>query len=301
MNKNNNFVIISDSSCDLSDELISKYNIEVIPYYISFDGQNYLKEGKDIKIRDFYIKLDSDSTLYPKTALPSIGDYKNVFEKHLKDGKDIICVCLSSKFSGSYNSACVAKSTLEEKYPNNKINIIDSTHATALQALFVLELAKMQSDNIEYDKIIEIIPALKESGRIFFTVGNLEYLIKGGRIGKLAGMLGDKINLKPIIMLNEGELLSSGVAFTRKKSFLKAVSLAMQYFTDNNESMDDYSFSTGYGLDLEEGTSFYEKFKTMINRDDVVLVQIGATIGVYTGPYPIGVAFIKKYQKFLNC
>ena len=300
MNNEKDFVIISDSSCDLNDELIKKYDIDVIPFYISFDGNIYLKEKEDLPIRDLYEKLANDSSLYPKTALPSIGDYQKKFEKYLKENKDIICVCLSSKFSGSFNSAIVARNNLIDKYPGSKITVIDSTHATALQTLFVLELAKMKMNNVPYDQIIEIVPELKSSGRIYFTVGNLEYLTKGGRIGKLAGMLGDKINLKPIIMLNEGELESCGVAFTRKKSFLKAVSLVEEYFEKESENMDDYSFCTGYGLSLEEGISFYEKFKRIINREDVELVQIGATIGIYTGPYPLGVAFIKKYQSFIK-
>ena len=146
--------------------------------HISFDGNIYLKEKEDLPIRDLYEKLANDSSLYPKTALPSIGDYQKKFEKYLKENKDIICVCLSSKFSGSFNSAIVARNNLIDKYPGSKITVIDSTHATALQTLFVLELAKMKMNNVPYDQIIEIVPELKSSGRIYFTVGNLEYLIE---------------------------------------------------------------------------------------------------------------------------
>ncbi len=294
-----NIVLISDSSCDLSVEQRKKYHIDVIPYYISLDGINYQKEPEELPIRSLYERLDKDSSLYPKTALPSTGDYQNKFEYYLKENKDIICVCLSSKFSGSYNSAIVAKNNLINKYPNNKISIIDSKVATALQALLVVEISKMIQNDIDYDKIIKVIPRLIDSGRIFFTIGNLEYLIKGGRIGKLAGMLGDKINLKPIILLKDGELYSGGVAFTRKKSYLKAINLTLEYFNKNSEIIDEYNFSTGYGLSYDEGNSFYEKFKTIINKTDVLLIQIGATIGIYTGPYPIGIAFIKKYEMFL--
>ena len=295
--KDNNYVIVSDSSCDLPDELIKENNIKVVPFYVSLDGNDYLKERVNLQVRDFYEKMVNESNLNPKTTLPSVADYEDVFEEQIKAGNSIICVCITSKFSGSYNSASVAKENCLEKYPNAKITVIDSMVNTGVQGLLVLEIARMKRDGKTYDEAIKLANAIRKTGRIFFTVGNLEYLRKGGRIGKLVGIVGATLKIKPIIVLRDGEIFSAGISFTRKKSFLKATDAALNYFKENKENPDDYQFITGYGYDIEEGKLYNEKLKEILKREDVLLIQIGATIGVHTGPYPLGVGFIKKYDR----
>lgn len=286
--KDNNYVIVSDSSCDLPDELIKENNIKVVPFYVSLDGNDYLKERVNLQVRDFYEKMVNESNLNPKTTLPSVADYEDVFEEQIKAGNSIICVCITSKFSGSYNSASVAKENCLEKYPNAKITVIDSMVNTGVQGLLVLEIARMKRDGKTYDEAIKLANAMRKTGRIFFTVGNLEYLRKGGRIGKLVGIVGATLKIKPIIVLRDGEIFSAGISFTRKKSFLKATDAALNYFKENKENPDDYQFITGYGYDIEEGKLYNEKLKEILKREDVLLIQIGATIGVHTGPYPLG-------------
>ena len=295
--KDNNYVIVSDSSCDLPDELIKENNIKVVPFYVSLDGNDYLKERVNLQVRDFYEKMVNESNLNPKTTLPSVADYEDVFEEQIKVGNSIICVCITSKFSGSYNSASVAKENCLEKYPNAKITVIDSMVNTGVQGLLVLEIARMKRDGKTYDEAIKLANAMRKTGRIFFTVGNLEYLRKGGRIGKLVGIVGATLKIKPIIVLRDGEIFSAGISFTRKKSFLKATDAALNYFKENKENPDDYQFIIGYGYDIEEGKLYNEKLKEILKREDVLLIQIGATIGVHTGPYPLGVGFIKKYDR----
>ena len=295
--KDNNYVIVSDSSCDLPDELIKENNIKVVPFYVSLDGNDYLKERVNLQVRDFYEKMVNESNLNPKTTLPSVADYEDVFEEQIKAGNSIICVCITSKFSGSYNSASVAKENCLEKYPNAKITVIDSMVNTGVQGLLVLEIARMKRDGKTYDEAIKLANAMRKTGRIFFTVGNLEYLRKGGRIGKLVGIVGATLKIKPIIVLRDGEIFSAGISFTRKKSFLKATDAALNYFKENKENPDDYQFITGYGYDIEEGKLYNEKLKEILKREDVLLIQIGATIGVHTGLYPLGVGFIKKYDR----
>ncbi len=292
-----NYAIVSDGSCDLPEELVSKYDIKIVPFYVSLDGQTYLKEKVDLGVRDFYEKLVGDTNLFPKTTLPTVADYETVFKDLIREKKDIICVCITTKFSGSYNSASIAKNNCLEKFPNAKITVIDSMVNTGVQGLLVLEIARMRQEGKTYEETIQLIEEIKKTGRIFFTVGNLEYLRKGGRIGKLAGIVGATLRIKPIIVLKDGEIFSSGIAFTRKKSFLKATDAALSYFKENNENPDDYQFITGFGYDIEEGMAYNEKSKEIFKRDDILLIQIGATIGVHTGPYPLGVGFIKKFDR----
>lgn len=293
---NKNFTIISDGSCDLPDEIVKEKDIKVVPFYISFDGNTYLKEKVDIGVQEFYNKLVNEPNVYPKTTMPAINDYVTAFEEEIVKGNDIICICITTKFSGSYNSAMSAKDICLEKYPDAKITVVDSMVNTGLQGLLVLEVIRMKQDGLAYEKIVENIEKLKKTGRIYFTVGSLDYLRHGGRIGKLMAIVGATLKIKPIIVLRDGEIFSEGISFTRTKSFIRATNLAIEYFNKNKFNMNEYQFITGYGYDEEEGKNFHKRFEELIGRKDVLNLQIGATIGVHTGPYPLGIGFIKKYE-----
>ena len=149
-----NFIILSDSSCDLPENLKQEYNIDVVPFYISFDKENYLRENIDININDFYNKMTSEKII-PKTSLPSMEDYCNYFKKHLDNGLDILCFTLCSELSGSYQSAVNAANIMLEEYPDRKILVIDSKKATVAQGLLVIEASKMQKAGFSLEETYE--------------------------------------------------------------------------------------------------------------------------------------------------
>ena len=145
-----NYVLISDGSCDLTFEEAKELNVEVVPFYVSFDSSEQYKEGQDFNVRDFYQKMVDNPFVFPKTSLPSPKDYMDCFEKYLKDGKDIICMCITSKFSGSYNSARNAAEMLLEEFPDRKITVNDTMFNTVIQGLLVREAARMRDLGTEY-------------------------------------------------------------------------------------------------------------------------------------------------------
>ncbi len=175
------YQIISDSSCDLEQSLREKYDIEVVPFYISFDEENYQKEVEEIAIDDVYRKMVDFPKQYPKTSLPSVQNYVDAFTPHVKEGRAVICVCITTSLSGSYNSACNAKEIVCEEYPDAKITVINSLGATVLQGLFVIEAAKLKRSGATYEEAVEKLtsPEYLATGRIFFTVGNTDYLKHG--------------------------------------------------------------------------------------------------------------------------
>lgn len=289
-----NYVIVSDGSCDLTQEDAKKLNVEIVPFYVVFENEQYLKEGVDVSVADFYQKMIDNPNVFPKSSLPSIEDYVSCFEKHLKDGKDIICLCITTKFSGSYNSASSAKQLLEEEYPERKITIIDTMVNTVLQGLVVRETARLRDLGYEYDKLVDIINEKKTTGRIFFTVKELTYLQHGGRIGKVASLVGDLMKISPIIVLKEGEIHQGGIALSRKRALLKVKELAKSYIESNKDKK--FILCVGYGYDKEEGTNFVETLSKVFPDQDIILNHIGATIGVHTGPYPIGVGILEKFD-----
>lgn len=292
----NNIQIVSDGSCDLSHDEVKNLNVEVVPFYVSFNGIDYVRENVDLNTRDFYQQMVDKPGVYPKTSLPTVIDYVNAFTKALKEDKDIVCICITTKFSGSYNSALSAKEICLADYPERKIEVIDAMVNTCLQGLLVKEACRMRDNNLSIEEIVENVNRIKKTARIFFTVGNLDYLRHGGRIGKLMGIVGATLKIKPIIVLKEGEIFSSGLCFSRKKSLIKLIALTKKHFIDESENPDNYLFIVGGGYDIKEAEEYHQKVKEELNRDDIEISQIGATIGVHTGPYPIGIGFIKKYD-----
>lgn len=292
--------IVSDGSLDLPEELTREKDIEVVPFYVSFDSETYKKEVVEIGIRDFYQEMVDHPDVFPKSSMPSVDDFYHVFEKSAKESIPVICICITKKFSGSLQSATVAKGMIEEKYPQAKITVIDSTVNTVLQGLFVLEACRLRDMGMDYEEIVEKILPIRETGRILFTVGSIDYLQHGGRIGKLAGIAAGALGIKPMITLKEGEIFSSGLARGRIRSMKKVVDMTREYLDEVNAKPGEYSFCIGYGYDYEEAVKFREMLKDLVKErlgiEEIGIYQIGATIGVHTGPYPIGIGIIKHAE-----
>ena len=251
--------IVSDGSLDLSQEITKEHDIEVVPFYVSFDSETYQKEMVELGVRDFYNEMVEHPDVFPKSSMPSVDDFYQVFEKSAKEQIPVICICITRKFSGSLQSATVAKEMIEEEYPDAKITLIDSTVNTVLQGLR-----------------------------------------HGGRIGKLAGIAAGALGIKPMITLKEGEIFSSGLARNRIKSMKKVVDMTKNYLDEIDAKPGEYNFCIGYGYDYDEAVRFREMIKDLIKErlgiDEIGIYQIGATIGVHTGPYPLGVGIIKKAE-----
>ena len=289
--------IISDGSLDLSQELTKEKDIEVVPFYVSFDSETYQKEMVEVGVREFYQEMVDHPPVFPKTSMPSVHDYYEVFEKHAKEKMPVICICITRKFSGSLQSATTAKDMILEEYPDAQITVIDSTVNTVLQGLYVLEACRLRDMGLEYQQIVDALLPIRETGRIFFTIGSIDYLKHGGRIGKLAGIAASALKIKPLITLKEGEIFNSGITRNRLKSMKKVVDMTREYLDEVNAKPGEYSFCIGYGYDHNEALEFREMLKDLIKErlgiDEIGIYQIGATIGVHTGPYPIGIGIIK--------
>ena len=292
------FRVMSDSSCDISLEQEKAYDIRLVSYYVSFDGETYLKDREEITAEEFYQKMADNPGVYPKTSMPTQVDFYEAFLPCAKKGEKVIYLNLTSKFSSSFQSARLAAEALMEDYPDCKIAVIDSFSATVQEGLLVTEAARMAQDGISFEEAVERLEELKMTSRIFFTTGDLSYLQKGGRIGKVLTQAASMLKIKPIIHLYEGELQAAGIARARKKSIAKFMEDAKSFFADKN--INDYRICTGKGHDQEEYDAFHKdveaEMKALGFTGEVESYQIGCTIGVHTGPTPIGIACIRKYD-----
>ena len=293
------YQIISDGSCDLTPEWAKEHQVTVVPFYVSFDSEKYLKENVELGIRDFYQQMVDNPKVYPKSSMPSVQDYADVFEPYAKAGTPVICICITTKFSGSMQSAINAREMILEDYPEAEITIIDSTINTVLQGLYVMEAVRLRDAGVGYQESVKRLEEIKATGRIFFTVGDIEYLKHGGRIGKVAGVAGSLLGIRPVITLKQGEIFPSGIGRSRKSTTSKCIDLLINYIKENGGDIKRFSLDIGFGYDREEAVSFKEQAMKALAEagfevDDIPLLQIGATISVHTGPYPLGFGIIEK-------
>lgn len=293
-----NFHIVSDGACDLLPEYTKKHQVSIVPFYVSFDGETYLKELVDVDHDAFYKKMVDEHAI-PKSSLPPVQDYVDTFTPLLEDKLPIICICITSKFSGSYNSALMARDLVLENNPDAKIAVIDSTLNTVTQGLYVHEAVKLRDKGCAYEEAVTMLENIKSTGRIFFTVGSMEYLVKNGRVGKLAVLAGDKLGIKPLIIMEQGEISLGGISRSRKKSKQGVLKLIREYFEKNKLSVKDYSFYVGTGFEYEEAEEFQKEFEESMNVkcEKAVQARIGTTVGCHTGPYPLGIGLIKKLSE----
>ncbi len=292
-----NFQIISDGACDLLKAYTDRNDVKIVPFYVTFDGKNYMKEGEGITHDEFYRRMAENHEI-PKSSLPSVGDFYDAFLPYAEASTPIICVCISSCFSGSFNSASTAKEQIIEQYPDAKIEVIDSTLNTMSEALLVNELVNMRNDNVSFEDAIKYANDIKNTGKIYFTVGSLEYLIKNGRIGKVATIAGDKLGIKPIIIMSDGDISLGGISRTTKKAKLSIIKLLQKTFSNPSININDYRFLVGTGFQFEEAAEFKISVEEAlhIKCEDTIESCVGTTVGCHTGPYPLGLAFIKKYN-----
>ena len=255
------YKILSDTSCDIPAAVLEQLDVTYVPFHVSFDTVNYLKELQDITPDEFYDKINADK-LYPKTSLPSVQDYMDAMEPVLKEGKDVFCICLTANFSGSYQSGVNAANILSEAYPERKIIVLDKQ---------------------------------KYMTKINFTVDSLDYLQKGGRIGKAAALAGAILNIKPIIVMRDGELYPESKVRGHKKALKTIMDMTRNEIGSEKKH---YRVLLVRG-EKERHATVEEMRQTLLAEGFDVMDEIwsvGITIGTHTGPTPIGICYIKKYE-----
>lgn len=292
--------ILSDSACDLSLEYTQAHNIEIIPLYITFDDETYLKDFEEVN-RDLFYKKMVEEGSFPKTSLPSVDDYLQRFEAAYAAGDEVICLCITSTLSGSFNSAMTALQILKEDHPDAPISVYNSYQNTVGQALLIREYVRMRDDGCSYQQMCDHTDALRSSSQIIFTISTLDYLKKGGRIGKMITTVGDKLKLQPLLCLKKGDLNITSITRSRKKAKASIIANTKKHFETRNK--EDYFFTVGFGYDAVEGAEFRTEFQEAL---EVTCVEnlpgedfptsIGALTACHTGPYALGVSFVKKYE-----
>ena len=273
--------IVTDSSCDLPSGLIEQYGISVLPCYVVVDDQTF-KDGLEIQADDFYRRLLADGRT-PTTAQPTPSDFQTVYRELVGQGDQIISIHVSSKLSGTLNSAQQAKASLDD---GSAVEIIDSQLASIPLGLAVLDAAIMASKG---GSVYDIAGRVRQSLGLhhgLFALDTLEYLQKGGRIGKAQAFVGSILNVKPILGLEDGAVLPIERARNLQRGLRRLLELAHQEAPLTR-------LAVIHSTDPLMARGLRQELSDLLPEDQIISARFGATLGTYIGPGGLGVALIR--------
>ena len=262
--------IITDGSCDLSHEVLNKFNINVVPLGVSF-GEEHYTAGVDIDNKEFYAKMKESKEL-PKTFCPSP---ENFCKEYQCEEDKIIVIALSSKLSGTYNSASLARDLYLSEHKEKDIRVIDSMTGSIGAGLLLIKAAKMISEGKDIDEIVEAIENKKK--KISFY-GTLENAIKGGRINPLAGKIIGALNFKAIVQIKDGVVKPIDKARGESNSIKKVAN----YITSSIEDTKDKILCLMHANCPEKAHKLLSIIEKTHKFDEVYISEVGPVMGTYT-------------------
>ncbi len=286
-----NYVISCCSTADLAKEHFTERDIKYICYHYELDGKHYLDDlGQTMDFAEFYKAMENGADT--KTSQVSVGEYEEYWEEFLKEGKDVLHVCLSSGISGTFNSANVAKSILEDRYPERKIYVLDSLNASAGFGLLMDKAADLRDEGKSIDEAYEWLLENRLRCHAWFFTSNLTYLVRGGRVSKASGFVGSALNICPLMHVNEeGKLVAYQKVRTKRKVMDAMVKRIEELVEDGLDySGKCYLSHSACMEDAQAVANLIENKFTKLNGK-VSITDIGTTIGSHTGPGTVAVFF----------
>ena len=291
------YVLSCSSTADLTKEQLEERNISYICFHFELGDKEYLDDlGVTLSYKDFYQGMRDG--LMTKTSQINVSEYTKYFEKFLSQGKDVIHVTLSSGISGTYNSAMIAKEDLQEKYPDRKIYVVDSLAASGGYGLLMFRLAKLRDEGFSIDELFAWAEEHKLEANHWFFTTDLTYLIRGGRVSKTAGTVGNLLNICPLMNVDfEGKLIARN-KIRGKKKVIKATVEKMLELCDNGKDYDDDCIITQADCmeDAKELVGQVEEFFPKL-KGKIIVNDIGTTIGSHTGPGTLTLFFWGKKRE----
>jgi len=273
-------VVITDSTVDLPRTLIEKYGIEVVPLRIQI-GQDSYRDYFEIDVDKFYYRLRSTKE-FPRTTQPSPQDFIHVYKKALEKSDCLFSIHISSKLSGTYQSAMIAR----QQFLNKRIHVIDSRQTSVGLGLIVLAVAEAVNAGKGETELLEFIEKMVNEVKTYFSVDSLEYLNRGGRIGKAQAFLGTMLKIKPLLTLRMGEVYPVEKIRGRQKLLRR-----MSEIVKNAAALHKVRIGLIY-TDNEEELSLLNKYLGAVENIEVVYRgKAGGVITSHVGPGTIGFSF----------
>ena len=284
--------IMADSTCDLSNEVLEKYDISVAPLTINIDGKIY-RDRVDIKPSEFYGMMEALPE-FPTTGMPSPAEYLKIIKQAVEDGnKEILCICMSSGTSGAYQSAVLAKDYFfEENLESNvKVHVVDSKCMSHGSGWLIMKSAMMREKGASFEEIIAFNENYKKKVKHFLSVADLDHLIKSGRLTNASAFIGKILMLKPIMTMKDGK-----GAIVGKERGLKRVlkHYTQEFMKRNDKEMTDFII-VGYTSDIKVAENLKAKIQLDTNfTGEIHMMQMGVSVGTHVGLGAISMFFVEK-------
>ena len=285
----NPYVIITDSSCDLPQSVVAEYGLEVVQLSVSLDG-GAPTPNNELDIKAFYAQLRAKARATTSAVNPDA--FAGVFEKYLSQGTDVLYLGFSSGLSGTCNAGFVAARELSEKYPDRKCLVVDTLCASLGQGLLVVLAAKKKAEGATIEQVRDFAESTKLNLTHLFTVDDLFFLKRGGRVSALTAVAGSALGIKPLLHVDDaGHLIKTGIKRGRTPSINALCERMKEIAIDPAEQLVFIS----HGDCEEEANYLAEKIKAEMGVKQPILVShVGPVIGAHSGPGTMALFFIGK-------
>lgn len=276
--------IITDSTSDIPKDLINKYGIIELPLTVHF-GDNEFRDKVDITTEQFFEMLVNSEEL-PTTSQVNPNSFIDVFRNELANGNDIISIHISSELSGTYQAAMIAKESLDD----DRISVIDSRTTTIALGMVVLKAAELSMQGVKREDIISVIDQYKKKVRIIIAVDTLKYLRKGGRLSGAQALIGDMLNIKPLLTVQDGKVIVIDKARGQKKA-LKGI---IELMKENMDMSCNNIISLANARCPDTVNELKNLIKDEFNATEFIETEVGSVIATHVGPGAFGVIFLEK-------
>jgi DegV family protein with EDD domain len=264
--------VVTDSTSDIPREIARDLNIEIIPATIQWNGETF-RDGIDITADEFYRRLTT-STHHPTTSQPAPGDFVKVYQSLATGAEGIVSIHISSKLSGTYQSALLAREMMEQKLP---IEVIDSQYNSMGLGLISIAAARVASAGGKLHDVLEETKKAIGQIRMLGVFATLKYAIAGGRINKSIGRVASVLNIKPMLTFKNGEVAMAGLATTYSKGVDKIFN-----FVKSNLPIHDLAIV--HSAVIDEAMKLRDRLGEMFSRNDIIIAPLGSSLGVHGGP-----------------
>ena len=286
-----NYILSCCSTADLNQQYFDSRDIKFVCFHFEIDDVSYPDDlGQSMPFEEFYNKMAKGSMT--RTSQVSVGEYIEFFEPFLKEGHDILHITLSSGISGTLNSATIARDQLSEKYPDRKIYVVDSLNASAGFGLIMDKLATLRDEGMSIDEAYAWIVENRLYCHAWFFVSDLKYLVRGGRVSKVAGAIGNALNICPLLNVDYQGRLIVRAKVRGKNAVMKAQVKKMVEHAANGTDYDGEVFiSNSFCYDDARTVADMIEDQFPKLKGKVKIFDIGTTIGSHTGPGTVALFF----------